>query len=187
MSADGSVLTAALSGVFALAGVLGGAILAPVISRRFEDSRDLETARVAWRLLRDDAESALDEVGMRLDRDEWPQAALHKDWSTAWRSSRAILIRYLEDDTYRAVARGFARMDRLESAVNTGRSRSELKLTGPDRVFLDEMKVRLEEAMETLTPEPLGPPRQAGQGRHGETAATRKTHRSRPAPPGIQS
>jgi hypothetical protein len=156
-----SVLTAALPGIFALAGVLGGAILAPVMNRRVDDRRELEAARRAWRLLRDDTSLALDEVRDRLDANTWPLAALHKDWSSVWRSSRGILIQYLDDDTYKSVARGFARMDRLESGVNTGRTPEDRGLDGNDRKFLEDMKARLESARATLIPEPLGPPRTA--------------------------
>lgn len=162
MAAD-SAVTGALSGIFALLGVLGGAVLAPVMNRRLDDSRNLESARVAWRLLRDDVRDALVEVDVRLTRGEWPTAALRKDWSSVWYSSRGILIQYLDDDTYKSVAEGFARMDRLESAVNTGRSDKERDLGDSDRLFLNEVKERLERVAATLKPEPLGQPRRVAR------------------------
>jgi hypothetical protein len=53
-----SLLYDALPAFFGLAGVMAGALLTPFMTRHLENHRDLEQARTAWTLLREDADSA---------------------------------------------------------------------------------------------------------------------------------
>lgn len=143
------MLTATLTGLFGLLGVVVGAVLTPWVNRRADERRDLETAREARLLLREDVRVALEVTTERLQKGKWPIVS-QQDWSSVWRSSRGILVRHLDERSFRQVAVAFSRMDRLESAVNTPRDPSQRSLSDADREFLDEMSGLLAVALESL-------------------------------------
>lgn len=126
-----------------------GAVLTPWMNRRAEAQRDLETAREARLLVREDVRAALEVVNERLEKGRWPIVS-QQDWSSVWRSSRGVLVRHLDEQSFRLAAAVFARMDRLESAVNTPREPSQRFLTDRDREFLDEMSRLLAAALDSL-------------------------------------
>jgi len=119
------------------------------MNRRAEERHDFESAREAWLLLRADAAVALSVAKDRLTKGTWPIVA-HQDWSSVWRSSRGSLVRHVDEQSFRAVATAFARMDRLESAVNTPRDPNKRALSEQDREFLTEMSGLLESTIDTL-------------------------------------
>jgi hypothetical protein len=104
------VLTAILTGLFGLLGVVVGALLTPWMNRRADERRDLETAREARLLVREDVRVALKVVQERLKKGRWPIVS-RQDWSSVWRSSRGILVRHLDERSFRLVAVEFSRMD----------------------------------------------------------------------------
>jgi len=143
-----SLLNDALPAFFGFAGVVAGALLAPIMTRHLENHRDLEQARTAWTLLREDADSAARAVRDREEEGEWP-IGWHRDWSTVWRSSRGALARRVANKKrFRRVAEAFERMDELESAVNT--RRENRSLSGKDREFLASISEAIRRAQEAL-------------------------------------
>jgi hypothetical protein len=143
-----SLLRDALPGLFGLLGVVAGALLTPFINRRLENQRDLEEARTAWLLLREDADSALRAVSEREQKGKWP-IGWNRDWSSVWRSERGVLARRVAfPRRFRCVAEAFERMDELESAVNTGRE--DRSLSDKDREFLASISVAIRRAQEAL-------------------------------------
>lgn len=143
------MLAAILTGVFGLLGVAVGAVLTPWMNRRADERRELETAREARLLVREDVRVALEVVNERLQKDRWPIVS-QQDWSSVWRSSRGLLVRHLDESTFRVTAAVFARIDRLESAVNTPRDPSQRALSDTDREFLGEMSRLLAVALDAL-------------------------------------
>ena len=143
------MLTALLTGLFGLLGVLVGAVLTPWMNRRADERRDFESAREAWLLLREDARDALEVADERLKKDRWPIVS-HQDWSSVWRASRGTLVRHVDARSFRSVAAAFTRMDRFESAVNTPREPNQRSLNDLDREFLADMSALLTSALDTL-------------------------------------
>jgi hypothetical protein len=143
------MVTAILTGLFGLLGVLVGAVLTPWMNRRADQQRDFDSAREAWLLLREDARVALEVAQDRLRKDKWPIVS-HQDWSSVWRASRGILVRHVDAPRFRSIAAAFAQMDRLESAVNTPRDPNRRSLTDLDRQFLTQMSALLATALATL-------------------------------------
>jgi hypothetical protein len=143
-----SLLNDALPAFFGFAGVVVGALLTPVMTRRMENHRDLEQARTAWTLLREDADSAARAVREREAEGEWP-IGWNRDWSSVWRSSRGALARRVASKKrFRRLAEAFERMDELESAVNT--RRENRSLSDKDRQFLASISEAIRRAQEAL-------------------------------------
>lgn len=143
------MLTAILTGVFGLMGVVVGAAVTAWMNQRADNRREVGRASEAWMLLRDDARVALEVAKERLDKGRWPIVS-HQDWSSVWRSSRGMVVRHVEERDFEVVSAAFARIDRLESAVNTPRDPNDRTLSALDREFLEDMSARLSTALETL-------------------------------------
>jgi hypothetical protein len=124
------------------------------MNRRTDAQRDLDNAREAWLLLREDARVALEVAQERLDKNKWPLVS-HEDWSSVWRASRGTLVRHLDAQSFRSVAAAFARIDRLESAVNTPRDPNQRSLSDSDRQFLRDMSGLLAGALDALESDQL--------------------------------
>jgi hypothetical protein len=148
-----SLLTTALPAFFGFAGVVAGALLTPWMNRRLDDRRDLEQAKTAWILLREDAASASRAVRERQNKGKWP-IAWNRDWSSVWRASRGWLARRVTSrERFRCVAEAFERMDELESAVNTPRAEQDRILSDKDREFLAGLLAVLSKAELALAAE----------------------------------
>jgi hypothetical protein len=148
-----SWVNGALPAVFGFLGVVAGALLTPLMNRRLEERRDVEQARTAWRLLRQDTAGALRAIREREERGEWP-INWKRDWSSVWRSSRGVLARRVANsDRFKCLAEVFESMDSLESAMNTHRSEEKRHLSAGDRRFLERTTRLLHRAEEALDAE----------------------------------
>jgi hypothetical protein len=148
-----SVLDSVLPALFGFAGVLAGAILTPWMHLWLDNRRELEQARTAWVLLREDADAALRAVHERQRKGKWP-IAWRRDWSGVWRSSRGALARRVASPTrFRSVADAFERMDELESAVNTTRPDQDRYLSDKDKEFLASIESAILRARQALAGE----------------------------------
>jgi hypothetical protein len=149
----------------AVAGLLGVALGGGITFGAqwfFESRRERSEVRAGLQLVRRDLLDALGAVRRAHAAETWPEGT-NKDWLGTWRDYRPVLARRLSADDFDAASAAYARMDELQSGLNTGRSdqdRSMKPIDGEDDEvstrktndveFLDQMQELLDPAVEAV-------------------------------------
>ena len=94
----------------------------------FESRRERSEVRAGLRLIRRDLMDALGAVSRALDNETWPEGT-NKDWLGTWRNYRPVLAQRLSAEDFDAASAAYARMDELQSGLNTGRSETARSMT----------------------------------------------------------
>ena len=147
----------------AVAGLLGVALGGGITFGAqwfFESRRERSEVRAGLRLIRRDLMDALGAVRRAHAAKTWPEGT-NKDWLGTWRNYRPVLARRLSAEHFDAASAAYARMDELQSGLNTGRSdkdRSMEPIDGEDHEvstrkandmdFLGQMRELLEPAVD---------------------------------------
>ena len=149
----------------AVAGLLGVAVGGGITFGAqwfFESRRERSELRAGLRLVRRDLKDGLGAVTRAHAAKTWPEGA-NKDWLGTWRNYRPVLARRLSAEDFDAASAAYARMDELQSGLNTGRSDIDRSMTAIDGEdddvstrkandveFLDQMQTLLKPAVDAV-------------------------------------
>jgi hypothetical protein len=135
------------AGLFALAGVVVGAVATGLINLFLEKARQKTDMRTAVRLLKSEVQEALDAAHQALDDGMWP-IAWKKTWSQSWATYRQAVASGLGEKDFETLARTYGRMDLFQGGLAA--DREDRQLSDTDRRFLEGIKPLLESSLQLL-------------------------------------